>query len=306
MAKKSSGRSINGILLLNKPTGISSNKALQQVKYLYQARKAGHTGSLDNLASGLLPICLGEATKLSGFLLEADKKYQVTAILGVATTTGDSEGEVVTTGSLIGLDNIRIVKVIKTFVGTSQQVPPMYSALKHHGQPLYKLARRGIVVERAARNITISKIDILAITENSMSLEVHCSKGTYIRTLVEDIGKILGCGAHVSALHRIGVSNYYDMIDFPTLHASAEQGLDYLDKLLLPMHSALQHQPKVKLTPELASYIKTGQAVQVANSPITDDYVGLFVVDNDSSEQFIGIGKVLDDGRIAPKRLVNI
>lgn len=302
------GRDIHGILLLNKPTGISSNVALQRVKRLFHARKAGHTGSLDNMASGLLPLCFGEATKLSGFLLEANKYYQAECTLGVTTTTGDAMGEVLQTRSLQGIDKKRIDQVIKLFIGPIQQIPPMYSAIKQKGQPLYKLARQGKVVERQPRSIIIYKLTVLHFQENRISIEVHCSKGTYIRTLAEDIGEALGCGAHVSALHRVGVGNYRDMVNIETLKHYAEQGFDTLDTLLIPMHSALSHWPTVDLTIELAYYVRQGQAIQVALAP-TNGWVKLFVVSDHSSKanskQFIGIGQVLDDGRIAPRRLIN-
>ncbi|HEC83914.1 MAG: tRNA pseudouridine(55) synthase TruB [Candidatus Parabeggiatoa sp. nov. 2] len=301
MAKRRTGRDVHGILLFNKPVGISSNAALQRVKRLFQARKAGHTGSLDNLASGLLPICLGEATKLSGFLLEADKHYRATFTLGVTTTTGDAIGEILQTRPIDNIDRKRIDEVIQSFIGPLQQVPPMHSAIKHQGQALYKLARQGKVVERQARPVMIYALTVQSFVENGLSVEVDCSKGTYIRTLAEDIGEALGCGAHVSALHRFGVGDYRDMLDFETLEQHAEQGLEALDNLLAPMHTVLSHWPYVKLTAELTYYVQQGQAVQVPRAP-TSGRVKLFADD----DRFLGIGQVLDDGRIAPRRLVNL
>jgi tRNA pseudouridine55 synthase len=301
MARRRTGRDVHGILLFNKPVGISSNRALQRVKHLFQARKAGHTGSLDQIASGLLPICLGEATKLSGFLLDADKHYQAEFTFGVTTTTGDAEGEIQQIRPTDNIDRLKIDKVIASFTGPIQQVPPMHSAIKHQGQPLYKLARQGKVVQRQARTVTIYTITVGSFIENRLAVEVHCSKGTYIRTLAEDIGEVLGCGAHVSTLHRIGVGDYWDMIDFETLQHHAEQGVDALDKLLIPMHTALLHWPEVKLTAELTYYVRQGQAVQVPKTP-TSGWVKLFADD----ERFLGIGQILDDGRIAPRRLVNL
>jgi len=307
MARRRSGRDVHGILLLNKPVGISSNAALQRVKRLFQARKAGHTGSLDTLASGLLPLCLGEATKLSSFLLEADKYYQAECTLGVTTRTGDAEGEILQTRPLVGIDRKRIDKVIKSFIGPIQQMPPMYSAIKLNGQPLYKLARQGKVVERQPRSVNIYQLTVQRLVENCLSIEVHCSKGTYIRTLAEDIGEVLGCGAYISALHRVGVGSYRDMFDFETLEHYAEQGFDALDQLLIPTHTILSHWPAVRLTNTLAYYVRQGQAVQVSNAP-THGWVTLFGIPptEENIDQFIGIGQVLDDGRIAPKRLINM
>jgi len=308
MAKRRSGRDVHGILLLDKPVGISSNAALQRVKRLFQARKAGHTGSLDNLATGLLPLCLGEATKLSGFLLEADKYYQAECRLGVTTTTGDADGEVLLTRPLVSIDRKRIDQVIKSFIGPIQQMPPMYSAIKHQGQALYKLARQGKVVERKPRSIMIYELTVLNFVNNCISLDVHCSKGTYIRTLAEDIGEALGCGAHLSALRRTGVGDYRKMLDFETLERDAVQGFDALDQLLIPMHTALHHWPTVRLESDLAYYVRQGQPVQVSKAP-ANGWVKLFVINphstETSSDQFIGIGQVLDDGRVAPRRLIN-
>lgn len=300
MARRRTGRNVHGILLLNKPVGISSNTALQRVKRLFKARKAGHTGSLDNLATGLLPICLGEATKLSSFLLGADKYYRAEFTLGVTTTTGDAEGEILQNRPVTGINQTKIDSVIKSFTGQIQQVPPMYSAIKHQGQALYKLARQGKVVERDARAVMIYAFTVLDWVENHLSVEVHCSKGTYIRTLATDIGEVLGCGAHVSALHRFGVRDYRDMFDFETLEHKAQEGLEALDSLLMPMDTALGHWAEVWLTAELAYYVQQGQAVQVSKAP-TSGWVKLFTGD----ASFLGIGQVLEDGRIAPRRLIN-
>src|SRR3990167_10000985 len=196
---------INGILLLDKPLGLSSNSALQKVKNLFQAKKAGHTGSLDPLATGLLPICFGEATKFSQYWLDSDKTYRVRAKLGVRTTTSDAEGDIVFQSEVPHFTLADIEKQMAIFRGDIQQVPSMYSALKHEGQPLYKLARRGIEIERPARPITIYRFDLLRYANEALEMEVHCSKGTYIRTLIDDLGQALGVGAHVIALHRIQV-----------------------------------------------------------------------------------------------------
>jgi tRNA pseudouridine55 synthase len=301
MARRRTGRNVHGILLFNKPIGISSNAALQRVKRLFQARKAGHTGSLDKIATGLLPICLGEATKLSGFLLDADKYYQAECTLGMTTTTGDKEGTIKEVRPLVGLSKNKIEEVIESFIGPQQQIPPMHSAIKYKGQALYKLARQGQVVERKARTIVIHALTIDSFEENRLKIEVHCSKGTYIRTLAEDIGEALGCGAYVSALHRIGVGRYRDMLDFESLEDYAAQGLETLDNLLIPMDSILSHWPEVILTKELAYYVQQGHAVQIPKAP-TNGWVKL-VTDN---ARFLGIAEVLDDGRIAPRRLINL
>ena len=290
-------RNINGILLFNKPIGISSNAALQRVKRLFQANKAGHTGSLDKLASGLLPICLGEATKLSNFLLTADKHYETTLTLGFTTLTGDSEGEILQTRPADNISREQIDKVVQSFIGPNDQVPPMFSALKHQGQPLYKLARQGKTIERKPRTINIYDIEIQSFTDNYLSIKVHCSKGTYIRTLAEDIGEALGCGAFVSYLHRIRVGSYQNMVDFATLEQQTD--LEALDKLLIPMETAISHWPKINLSTELTYYVQLGQAVQVPQAP-TDGWVQLF-----NEKVFLGIGQILEDGRVTPKRLIN-
>lgn len=312
MVEQNQYRNIHGILLLNKPTGISSNAALQRAKRLFRASKAGHTGSLDNLASGLLPICFGEATKLSRFLLEADKRYQAECTLGVTTTTGDAQGEILQTRSITHLNNEKIDEVIQKFIGTSQQIPPMYSALKHQGKALYKLARQGKTVPRQARTITIYDLVVQRWVEQHLVIEVHCSKGTYIRTLAEDIGQALGCGAHISALHRLSVGNYQDMVDFNTLEQLAQQSWQHLEPVLLPMHTLLSHWPTVILTPKLAHDLCQGRAVPVTHAP-TQGWVKLVVTAaqtvaaaNQPANQFLGIGQVLEDGRIAPRRLINL
>jgi tRNA pseudouridine55 synthase len=301
MSKRRTGRDVHGILLLNKPIGLSSNAALQRVKRLYQARKAGHTGSLDKIASGLLPICLGEATKFSGFLLEADKYYHAELTFGITTTTGDAEGDIVETRPLSNIDQDRIDKVIQSFIGPIQQIPPMHSAIKYQGQALYKLARQGKTVERQPRTVTIYAINVRNWDLPRLAVDIHCSKGTYIRTLAQDIGETLGCGGYVSLLHRIGVGNYWDMIDLDTLEREVQLGMDTLDKLLIPMQTALSHWPNIELTNELAYYVQKGQAVQVPKAP-TKGWVTLFA----ENDRFLGIGQILDDGRIAPKRLVNL
>lgn len=294
-------RAIDGILLLDKPTGCSSNAALQRAKRLFQASKAGHTGSLDNLASGLLPICFGEATKISGFLLNADKVYTTVCALGATTTTGDAEGEIIATRPVENFNLAQIETVVHNFIGEIQQVPPMYSALKHQGQPLYKLARKGQTIERQARTVSIYAININAMTETTLTLTVHCSKGTYIRTLVEDIGQVLGCGAHVTVLRRLQVGNYQQMFNFEQLeHILMQEGMTALDRLLMPMSTALSHLPTIHLTTTQAQAIQYGQSIVNTDLSISG-IVCLFT----EIEQFLGIGEIVDEGqRIIPKRLV--
>lgn len=292
---------INGILLLNKAMGLTSNGALQRVKRLFSAKKAGHTGSLDPLATGMLPICFGEATKFSQFLLESDKHYSVTAKLGVQTTTGDAEGEVIKTQEVNHINLEKINQVIKQFAGPIQQIPPMYSAIKHKGRPLYELARKGIEVERSSRQVTIYSITCTSFKNDEMKLEVQCSKGTYIRTLVEDIAEKLDGCAHVIALHRGYVAPYAQnkMITYELLEKELAQGSNSMSQFLLPVETAVQALPALKLSASLIFYMRTGQPVMVPHAP-TEGLVGLFA----DQGVFLGVGEMMDDGRVAPKRLV--
>lgn len=294
-------RRVNGILLLDKPQGMTSNAALQVVKRLYQARKAGHTGSLDPLATGLLPLCFGEATKVSGFLLDADKRYRVVCKLGERTTTGDAEGEVVEQRPVEGVTGARLRKVLEGFVGEIEQIPPMYSAVKHKGERLYKLARQGVEVEREARKIDIHSLELLDFSIPVFQIDVHCSKGTYVRTLVEDIGEMLGCGGHVTALRRLAVGPFDDsqLIDMALLEATAAESMAALDKLLLPMESGLTQWPGVRLSGDAAFYLRQGQPVLVPQAP-TAGWVRLY----EGESRFLGMGEILDDGRVAPRRLM--
>lgn len=302
MTKHASGRDVSGILLFNKPVGCSSNAALQRVKRLFQARKAGHTGSLDNLASGLLPICLGEATKWTGFLLDADKHYRVEATLGATSTTGDAEGDIVPTGVAVTFERPHLETVMSTFVGTYAQIPPMYSALKYHGQSLYRLARRGQVIERQPRPVTIYAVSLLDFVDNHLTFTVQCSKGTYVRTLVEDLGTALGCGAYVSALQRTHVGIFKDMIDLATLEEiNTHYGLAALDQLLLPMQRALEHLPHITVSEHQATALRHGQTVMLTATSVT----GLIKLLTDTGV-FLGIGHRYADGQIVPKRLLNV
>jgi tRNA pseudouridine55 synthase len=300
--RRSQGRNVHGILLLDKPAGVTSNAALQTVKRLYRARKAGHTGSLDPLASGLLPICLGEATKVSGFLLDADKYYWVLCRLGEKTATGDAEGEVIERRSVDGIDAAAIESVLDRFRGPIEQIPPMYSAVKHQGQRLYKLARQGVEVERKPRSVVIHELRMERYDAPELEVVVRCTKGTYVRTLAEDIGEALGCGAHVAQLRRLGVGPYGEahMITLDELQALAEQGLGALDERLLPLESALTQWPEVRLSADAAYYLLQGQPVLVPRAP-TSGWVRLY----GSEQRFLGMGEILDDGRVAPRRLLS-
>jgi tRNA pseudouridine55 synthase len=293
---------INGILLLDKPLDMTSNGILQRVKRLFSAKKAGHTGSLDPLATGMLPICFGEATKICQFLLDSDKYYRVTAKLGERTTTGDAEGEVVETASIDGITPERIEAVLQQFVGPLEQIPPMYSAVKFQGQPLYKLARRGIEIERKSRSIVIHALCMLASDATTFEFDVHCTKGTYVRTLVEDIGLALGTVAHVAALRRTAVAPYQDckMWTLTELESIKEQqGSAGLRQCLLPLESSVQGLPAVQLSTAATFYLRQGQPV-MASHVRTNGLIRLFSDNGD----FLGIGEMLDDGRVTPKRLL--
>lgn len=300
MNKRYIARDVDGIVLLNKPFGISSNAALQQIKHLYQARKAGHTGSLDNLATGLLPVCLGEATKFSSFLLDADKAYRAECTLGATTTTADAEGEVLSTASTEGITLEKIMAVLPQFTGEILQVPPMYSALKQQGQTLYKLARQGKTVERAARPVTIYSIEVESLVENRLTLQVSCSKGTYIRTLAEDIGHALGCGAFISALHRVRVGDYQNMFTYPSLvELGTQGGLPALDALLIPIAEALPRFPEIHLNETMSTALKQGQVV-ILPKAAPEGLVRLF----DAEANFFGLGEYHAAGKLTVKRLL--
>lgn len=292
----------HGILLLDKPPNITSNGALQKVKHLYNARKAGHTGSLDPIATGMLPLCFGEATKFSQFLLESDKSYYVVAQLGVETTTGDSEGEVVFTKTSVNMEREQLVNTLQTFLGEQDQIPPMYSAIKYRGQPLYELARKGIEIERQPRRINIKSLTLENVTPTTFGFKVNCSKGTYIRTLVADIGRALGTYAHVIELRRIAVSPYAHakMYTLPTLqNIFARLGREGLLACLLPIETSVEVFPAVKLSTSAAFYLRMGQPVRTSLD-IESTLVRLLSED----ARFLGIGEVLSDGRVKPHRLV--
>ncbi|ASI95574.1 MULTISPECIES: tRNA pseudouridine(55) synthase TruB [Vibrio] len=308
MARRRKGRPINGVILLDKPTGISSNDALQKVKRIYFAEKAGHTGALDPLATGMLPICLGEATKFSQFLLDSDKRYRVIAKLGERTDTSDSDGEVVETRP-IDVNLEKLEACIDTFRGESDQVPSMFSALKYQGKPLYEYARKGIEVPRESRKITVYEIVLHRFEGDEVEMEVHCSKGTYIRTIVDDLGEMLGCGAHVTMLRRTGVAKYpYEkMVTLEQLNELLEQAhrdevapKELLDPLLLPMDTAVEDLPEVNLNAELTNLVQHGMPVQVFGAPEGTP----IRMTSGEDKLFIGVAEVNDDGKVAPKRLV--
>lgn len=301
MARK--GRRLNGILLLDKPQGLTSNAALQRVKRIYDAQKAGHTGSLDPLATGLLPICFGEATKVCDFLLGANKRYIITASFGVVTDTGDADGNRLIERPVETLDRAAVQATLARYTGVLEQIPPMFSALKHRGRRLYDLARQGVEVTRQPRVIRIERLRLLALRGTELDLEVFCSKGTYVRTLVADIGEDLGPGAHVSALRRVGLGPYDEaptMYTWEEIEAAAAQDRDALDALLLPAESALANWPALHLTNEVAFYVRQGQPVWVPKAP-AEGWVRLYA----GTERFLGMGTILQDGRVAPKRLVS-
>ncbi|WIO73792.1 tRNA pseudouridine(55) synthase TruB [Porticoccaceae bacterium LTM1] len=307
--RRQRGRPVSGVFVLNKPTGMSSNDALQRVKYLMFADKAGHTGSLDPLATGVLPICLGEATKFSHFLLDSDKGYRSTFRFGLRTETGDSDGEVIEQKSASHLTREVVEKAIEPFRGDIEQVPSMYSALKHNGEPLYKLARQGITVEREARPCTIFEYDLLDFRPGEVAeadVFVHCTKGTYIRSLAEDLGEALGVGAHVSMLHRTQAGPFFeeDATSLEELERLREgkRGED-MDYLLKPTEAAVDDLPGFDVPEESVFYFKQGQPVmcpEAYREAEEGDIVRVFM----ENGPFLGVAEVLEDGRVAPRRLV--
>ena len=296
------GRDIHGVFLLDKPQGMSSNDIMQKVKRIFQANKAGHTGALDPLATGMLPICLGEATKFSQFLLDADKRYLVTAKLGERTDTSDAEGQIVETRE-VNVKTPEILTALEQFRGDILQVPTMFSALKYNGKPLYEYARQGITVEREARPITIFELNFIEYNAPYLTLEVHCSKGTYIRTLVDNLGEALGCGAHVTMLRRTAVADYptEKMLDWHALQSLAEQqDLSLLDALLLPMDTAVAKLPALTLNESQTQGIGFGQRIKFDNPNRLQGQVRLFSHEN----RFLGVAVIDENNVIRPQRLV--
>ena len=302
------GRDIHGVLLLDKPQGASSNDVLQKVKRLYNANRAGHTGALDPLATGMLPICLGEATKFSQYLLDSDKRYRVIAKLGQRTYTSDADGQVVEERPLTFSD-ADLADALESFRGDTMQVPSMYSALKYQGKKLYEYARQGIEVPREARPITVYELLFIRHEGDELELEIHCSKGTYIRTIIDDLGEKLGCGAHVIMLRRLAVSRYpvERMVTLEQLQARVAEAeardipaAQLLDPLLMPMDSPASDFPLVNLPLTSSVYFKNGNPVRTAGAPAG----GLVRVTEGEEGKFIGMGEIDDEGRVAPRRLV--
>jgi len=306
MSKRKSGCNIHGILLLDKRLGVSSNRALQEVRHLFNANKAGHTGSLDPLATGLLPLCFGEATKVSGLMLDDNKRYQVVVQLGVMTDTGDLEGAVIETKPVPELSIDEIHVCLEKFTGEIDQIPPMYSALKHHGKKLYELAREGKTVERKARHITIFELKLLSDAQalasqpDQLTLEVYCSKGTYIRSLAEDIGHALGCGGTVKELRRLeaGQFNIEQARTIEQLTAMDQHGLF---ECLIKADKPLEALPAVQLSEAQAVCIKQGQAITLQNFDASPGKVRMY---HDAA--FLGLGEMFLDGKLAPKKLFNM
>jgi tRNA pseudouridine55 synthase len=298
MSKRKSGRNVHGILLLDKRLGVSSNKALQEVRRLFDANKAGHTGSLDPLATGLLPLCFGEATKVSALMLDDDKRYEVLIQLGVMTDTGDAEGRILETRPVpeLSLDDIKAC--LKKFTGEIDQVPPMYSALKHHGKKLYELARAGETVERKARRIRIYDLQLLSFSKDQLALDVRCSKGTYIRSLAEDIGHELGCGGTVKQLRRLEAGQF-SIENARTLEQLSEMDEQELQQCLIDVDKPLESLPAVQLSESEASRIKQGQALKIKEA--LPGMVRMY-----HARVFLGLGEMLLDGKLAPKKLFNL
>lgn len=300
-------RAVNGVLVLDKPAGMTSNAALQRVKWLFRADKAGHTGALDPLATGVLPLCFGEATKFSRYLLDADKTYRAEARLGVVTDSGDADGKVLAEHPVPALSPADLEAVLAGFRGGIEQVPSMFSALKQGGRPLYELARQGVTVERAARAVTVERLELESLEADHFAFVARVSKGTYIRSLVEDIGQALGCGAHVTALRRLaaGRLDIAQAVTMAEVERVAETaGEDGLDALLLPPDTALEGWPVVTLSAESAYHARRGQAV-AAGDVRPGTLVAIYEDAGAGPRVLVGIGEITEDGRLAPRRLVN-
>ncbi|MGP1928594.1 MAG: tRNA pseudouridine(55) synthase TruB [Arsenophonus sp. NC-WZS1-MAG3] len=302
-------REVHGVLLLDKPAKLSSNDSLQKVRRLFNAKKAGHTGALDPLASGMLPICLGEATKFSQFLLNSDKYYHVIARLGQRTDTSDSDGKIICQRP-IKITQEQLDKALDKFRGNLIQIPSMYSALKYQGKPLYEYARQGITIKREGRQITIYDLQFESWHENELELTIHCSKGTYIRTIIDDLGELLGCGAHVVYLRRLQVANYSSehMITIEKLcllKQEVELGRTSLerklDPLLLPIDATVNHFPEVNISSIIATYFKQGQEIVITNYPLPKG--SKVRITEGNMHKFIGIAEVDKQNRITPCRL---
>jgi len=295
---------VHGILLLDKPVGLASNQALQQAKRMLKARKAGHTGSLDPLASGLLPLCFGEATKVSRFLLDADKVYEAVFRLGVTTTTADAEGSILETRP-VTVERPAVESALVRFTGSIEQIPPMYSAIKQGGTPLYELARAGITTERAPRPVNIHEFKLLDLAGDRLSVRIRCSKGTYIRSLAQDLGEVLGCGAHVAQLRRIGMGGF-EIAETITLAAFEALGDPLIRaRHLIPADRALQTVPAITISRHAAYYFCQGQPVMARPLPATGGWLRVYEEGGAEGGRFLGLAEVDDDGRAAPRRLLH-
>ena len=302
MGRSRKGRDVSGVVVLDKPPGMTSSTAVQRVKSLFGARKVGHTGSLDPLATGVLPLCFGEATKFSRFLLTSDKKYWVKLKLGIRTASGDSDAVTVETRSTVDVTKDRVRQALESFRGEIDQIPSMYSAIKYQGKPLYQYAREGVEVERESRRITVYSIELLTFLGSEMTLQVHCSKGTYVRTIADDLGEQLECGAHVVELRRLmaGPFKEEDLVTLGEIESARAEG--HLEKLLAPVSSAVSQWPTVRLNEASAYYLRQGQPVLVPHAP-AEGWVQLREsCSND--DWFLGMGEIMEDGRIAPRRLI--
>ncbi|MCQ8103292.1 tRNA pseudouridine(55) synthase TruB [Methylomonas sp. SURF-2] len=298
MAKRKSGRDVHGIVLLDKRLGVSSNKALQEVRRLLNANKAGHTGSLDPMASGLLPLCFGEATKVSALMLDDDKRYQVTLRLGLMTDTGDSEGAIVKQMPIPVFSSADLLSCLQRFTGPIAQVPPMYSALKHQGKKLYELAREGKTVERQARHITIYALNLLEYDRETVKLDVHCSKGTYIRSLAEDLGHALGSCATVIELRRTA-AGMFRLENAHTLEQLEAMSESERLQCLIPVDAPLQQLPAVSLSDQQAVDIRQGRQIRIGGHP--PGSVRMY-----NEQTFLGLGEILLDDKLAPKKIFNL
>ncbi|TCM70952.1 tRNA pseudouridine synthase B [Acinetobacter calcoaceticus] len=291
-------RAISGVFLLNKPLGISSNSALQKVRYLYRALKAGHTGALDPLASGLLPICLGEATKFSHYLLDSNKRYRTVVKLGAQTSTGDTEGEVVASKAVPTLTTALIEQVLDAFRGDTTQIPPMYSALKKQGRPLYELARQGIEVERESRPVHISQLTLIEFDQDSITLDVTCSKGTYIRVLGEDIAQALGSVGHLTALHRTQ-TGHFALIPEYTIEYLESLTEEQRMALLMPAYAPVEHFPQIQVPEGRAEFFSNGMESNIEHAAAEQ----VLVFDG---ERCLGLAEITDRKRLVPKRVLNL
>ncbi|RUO38735.1 tRNA pseudouridine(55) synthase TruB [Aliidiomarina shirensis] len=319
MARKTRGRAIDGVILVDKPIGESSNRILQQVKRVFYAQKAGHTGALDPLATGMLPVCLGESTKFAQFLLDADKAYRVVAEFGIRTNTSDADGEVVERKD-VHVTAEQVQQALSQFRGDIKQVPSMFSALKHEGKPLYDYARRGITIEREARPITIYSLEVVSIDLPFVTLDVRCSKGTYIRSLVDDLGQVLGCGAYVKSLHRTAVGDYpsADMVPLADLQAMVSErddpaDFDYaaLDALLLPVDAPVTQLPQMLVSHEDDYALLHGQPLNTPPEPVYENgelaiEPSLVRVRNKATGQFLGVAERRPNGEYWPKRVLTL